>query len=64
MSNGEVTLADEVSPKVKRDSLNVKPGSLTAMMLEPAMINLRETWMGAYYINELSRRTRNMELKV
>jgi hypothetical protein len=28
------------------------------------MRNLRETWMGAYYLKELSKRTRTMELNV
>lgn len=34
------------------------------MMLEPAMRNLRETWMGAYYLKELSKRSRTIELNV
>ena len=42
--------------------LKIKPNSLTAIMLDPKMKSLRQTWMGSYYIKqiqEMQKRLRN-----
>lgn len=40
-----------------------KEGSLTAMMLDPNMRDLRKTWMGGYYLNELKKVSNAVKVK-